>query len=257
MLIYAAFLGGVGLIVGSFLGLVSLRLPRGEDVVFGRSRCGGCGQTLKPWRMIPVLSWALSRGRCSDCGSTIPIRYPLIELGSGLIGVWAGLHSTDFTLALMTGMLGWNLLILALVDAEHFWLPDQLTLPLFVSGLMAAVLLYPGGLAAALPSALVPPLIGAAVGFGGLWLLARLYKRVRGREGLGGGDPFLFGAGGAWVGWTGLPSVLLWASAAGLSVVLAMLIVRRRVSATDRLPFGVFLAIGIWLTWLYGPLGLG
>jgi leader peptidase (prepilin peptidase)/N-methyltransferase len=256
MLIYAAFLGGVGLIVGSFLGLVSLRLPRGEDVVFGRSRCGGCGRTLKPWRMIPLLSWALSRGGCSDCGSKIPLRYPLIELGSGLIGVWAGLSSGDFTMALLTGVLGWNLLIIALVDAEHFWLPDQLTLPLFVSGLLAAVLLYPGGLASAFPSALIPPLIGAAVGFGGLWLLARLYRLVRGREGLGGGDPFLLGAGGAWVGWADLPSVLLWASLAGLSVVLAMLVVRRRVSATDRLPFGVFLSMGVWLTWLYGPLGL-
>lgn len=256
MMIFAAFLGGVGLIVGSFLGLVSLRLPRGEDVVFGRSRCGGCGRTLKPWRMIPVLSWALSRGRCSDCGATIPVRYPLIELGSGLIGVWAGLHSADFTTALMAGVLGWNLLIIALVDAEHFWLPDQLTLPLFVSGLLAAVLLYPGGLGAAFPSALITPMVGALAGFGGLWLLAFLYRRVRGREGLGGGDPFLLGAGGAWVGWMGLPSVLLWASATGLSIVLAMLIVRRRVSATDRLPFGVFLAVGIWLTWLYGPLGL-
>ena len=155
MLIHAAFLGGVGLIVGSFLGLVSLRLPRGEDVVFDRSRCGGCGRTLKPWRMIPVLSWVLSRGRCSDCGATIPIRYPLIELGAGLIGVWAGLHSADFTLALMTGVLGWNLLIIALVDAEHFWLPDQLTLPLFVSGLLAAVLLYPGGLSAAFPAGVI------------------------------------------------------------------------------------------------------
>lgn len=256
MLIFAAFLGGVGLIVGSFLGLVSLRLPRGEDVVFDRSRCGGCGRTLKPWRMIPVLSWALSRGRCADCGSVIPMRYPLIELGSGLIGVWAGLSSGDFATALMTGVLGWNLLIIALVDAEHFWLPDQLTLPLFAGGLIAAVVLHPAGLPAALPAALGPPLLGAAVGFGGLWLLARLYRLVRGREGLGGGDPFLLGAGGAWIGWTGLPSVLLWASAAGLSVVLTMLIVRRRVSATDRLPFGVFLSIGLWLTWLYGPLGL-
>ena len=256
MVIYAAFLGGLGLIVGSFLGLVSLRLPRGDDVVFGRSRCGGCGKTLKPWRMIPVLSWALSRGRCSDCGATIPVRYPLIELGSGLIGVWAGLHSADFTMALMTGVLGWNLLIIALVDAEHFWLPDQLTLPLFLSGVLTAVLLHPGGLSAALPSALIPPLIGSAVGFGALWMLAWLYKLARGREGLGGGDPFLLGAGGAWVGWTGLPSVLLWASAAGLSLVLAMLIARRRVSGTDRLPFGVFLSIGIWMTWLYGPLGL-
>lgn len=257
MLIHAAFLGGLGLFVGSFLGLISLRLPRGEGVIFGRSRCGGCGRTLKPWRMVPVLSWALSRGRCSDCGATIPVRYPLIELGAGLIGVWAGLHSADLTLAAMTAVLGWTLLILALVDAEHFWLPDALTLPLFLGGLLAAVLLYPVDSPSTLVSALIPPLLGAGVGFVGLWLLARLYKAARGREGLGGGDPFLLGAGGAWVGWTGLPSVLLWASAAGFSLVLALLIMRRRVSGTDRLPFGVFLSIGIWLTWLYGPLGLG
>jgi len=100
-------------------------------------------------------------------------------------------------------------------------------------------------------------LIGAAVGFGGLWLLAFLYRRVRGRDGLGGGDPFLLGAIGAWVGWAGLPSVLLWASAAGLAVVAAKLVLRRPVASADRLPFGVFLAVGAWMTWLYGPLGLG
>jgi len=100
-------------------------------------------------------------------------------------------------------------------------------------------------------------LIGAAAGFGVLWLLALIYKRLRGRDGLGGGDPFLLGAIGAWVGWMGLPSVLLWASLSGLSVVAAKVVLRRPVAGTDRLPFGVFLAIGAWLTWLYGPLGLG
>lgn len=256
MAILAVFLGVIGLCVGSFLGLVSLRLPLGQDVVFGRSRCGGCGRVLKPWLMIPVVSWALAQGRCQDCGSTIPRRYPLIESGAGLIGVWAAYRSPDLATAVMTAILGWQLLLIALVDAEHFQLPDQLTLPLFVTGLLAAVVLNPAGLPAALPSALTVPLIGAAVGFGGLWLLARVYRRVRGRDGLGGGDPFLLGAGGAWVGWVGLPSVLLWASLAGLSVAAGALVVRRRLSGSDRLPFGAFLAVGLWLTWLYGPLGL-
>jgi leader peptidase (prepilin peptidase)/N-methyltransferase len=93
-------------------------------------------------------------------------------------------------------------------------------------------------------------------GFVILWGLGWLYQRLRSRQGLGGGDPFLFGAGGAWVGWIGLPSVLLWGSAAGLSLVLARLILRRPVAMTDRLPFGTFLAAGVWLVWLYGPLGL-
>lgn len=256
MEIFAALLGGTGLFVGSFLGLVSLRLPRGENVVFGRSSCGGCGRALKPWRMIPVLSWALAWGCCQDCGSSIPRRYPLIEVGAGLIGVWAGLHSADLATAVMTAVLGWQLLLIALIDAEHFQLPDQLTLPLFATGVLAAVVLHPAGAPSALPSALAAPLIGAAVGFGGLWLLAWAYRRVRGREGLGGGDPFLLGAGGAWVGWIGLSSVLLWTSMAGLSVAAGAQAVHRHVSGSDRLPFGAFLTIGLWLTWLYGPLGL-
>ena len=82
-----------------------------------------------------------------------------------------------------------------------------------------------------------------------------VYQRLRGRQGMGSGDPILFAGVGAWVGWQGLPSALLWACAAGFSIVLTFLITRRGVSATDRLPFGTFLAIGLWLTWLYGPLG--
>ena len=251
MLIYAAFLGGAGLCVGSFLGLVSWRLPRGEGVVLGRSRCGGCGRALAPWRMVPVLSWLLSRGRCADCGATIPRRYPLMELGAGLIGVWAGLHHDALVPALLTAVLGWQLLLLAVVDAENFWLPDQLTLPLLVSGVVAAIWLRPHDPVAALTHAG----LGAVLGFGGLWLIGRLYRMTRGRDGLGGGDPFMLGAGGAWVGALALPTTLIWASAAGLSLVLAQVIRRAPVKATDKLPFGVFLAVGLWMTWLYGPLG--
>ena len=147
-----------------------------------------------------------------------------------------------------TAVLGWQLLLIAVIDAENFWLPDVLTWPLAVTGLGAVALLERGW-----PTA---SLIGMAVGFGGLWLIGRLYRLVRQRDGLGGGDPFLFAGAGAWVGWIGLPSVLLWASAAGLSLVFGLLVIRRSVSGTDRLPFGVFLAVGIWLTWLYGPLDL-
>ncbi|EKY30648.1 putative type IV prepilin leader peptidase [Brevundimonas diminuta 470-4] len=257
----ATLMGGLGLIVGSFLGLVSLRLPQGQDVVVQRSHCGSCGRPLKPWRLIPVVSWAMTRGKCSDCGAAIPVRYPLIELAAAAIGVWAALRFDDPAWALAGAVLGWQLLLIAVIDAEHFWLPDALTLPLFLSGLFAAVALDPANVQSGLQWSLVgplkTPLIGAAAGFGVLWLLALIYKRLRGRDGLGGGDPFLLGAIGAWVGWMGLPSVLLWASLSGLSVVAAKVVLRRPVVGTDRLPFGVFLAIGAWLTWLYGPLGLG
>lgn len=237
----------LGLAMGSFIGLVSLRLPRLEPLAAGRSRCAGCDRDLGPADLVPVLSYVALRGRCRRCGAAIPARYPLIELACAGIGLWAALHHGG-PIALVSAGLGWGLLLIALIDAEHFWLPDVLTLPLGAAGLTAAALFA--------PEALPDRAIGAAAGFAALWLLAAAYRRLRGREGLGGGDPRLFGAIGAWVGWAGLPSVLLWACAAGFSVVAARLAARKPVSGGDQLPFGVFLAIGAWLTWLYGPLGL-
>ncbi len=102
----ATLMGGLGLIVGSFLGLVSLRLPKGQDVVVQRSRCGSCERPLKPWRLIPVVSWAMTRGKCSDCGAAIPVRYPLIELAAAAIGVWAALRFDDPAWALAGAVLG-------------------------------------------------------------------------------------------------------------------------------------------------------
>ena len=246
---FALLLGGAGLIVGSFLGLLSLRLPRGEGVVRGRSRCAGCGRPLAPWRLVPLASYLASRGRCDACGAPIPARYPLLELAAAGIGVWAALSQDAPLAAGLTALLGWQLLLIAVIDAEHFWLPDRLTLPLLGTGLVAAVTLD--------RTAPVDALIGVAAGFATLWLLAFAYRRLRGREGLGGRDPFLLAAAGAWVGWLGLPSVLLWASVAGLSLVLARALTGQRISGADRLPFGPFLAAGVWLTWLIGPLGFG
>ena len=177
-----------------------------------------------------------------------PRRYALMALGAAAVGVWAALAQPTPLAAVLTALLGWQLLLISVIDAEHFRLPDQLTLPLLATGGLAAVLLD--------HTAPLDALIGAAAGFASLWLLAFAYRRLRGREGLGDGDPFLLAAGGAWVGWIGLPGVLLWASAAGLSLVAARLLTGNRVSAADRLPFGPCLAVGIWLTWLLGPPGL-
>jgi leader peptidase (prepilin peptidase)/N-methyltransferase len=248
MIVNAVILGLLGLIAGSFLAAVSVRLPRGEEVVVTPSHCMACGARLKPRHLVPVVSWLLLRGRCSACGAAISPRYPLIETAAGLIGVWAAVHGGGWVMMAATAVLGWQLLLIALVDAEHFWLPDVLTFPLIVTGIGAAALIardWP-----------VDAVIGAVAGFGLLWLIAFLYRLWRKRDGLGGGDPFLFAGAGAWVGWAGLPSVLLWACAVGFSLVAARLIVRRRVRGDDRLPFGSLLAVGVWLVWLYGPLGL-
>ena len=211
--ILAFLLGGAGLVAGVGLGRVSLRLP--HDVA------------------------GASPG---------PRRYALMALAAAAIGVWAALVRAAPLDAVLTALLGWQLLLIAVIDGEHFRLPDRLTLPLLATGGLAALLLD--------QTAPLDALVGAAAGFAGLWLLALAYRGLRGRDGLGDGDPILLAAGGAWVGWIGLPSVLLWASAAGLSLVAARLMVGKRVSATDRMPFGPCLAAGIWLTWMLGPLGL-
>lgn len=171
-----------------------------------------------------------------------------LSLFGGGLGVWAALASPSLLIAAVSAVLAWQLLMLAVVDGENFWLPDVLTWPLVVTGLLAAWWLE--------PESLMARAIGAAAGFGLLWGLGWLYRRLRGREGLGGGDPFLMAGAGAWVGWMGLASVMLWAGVAGLSLVIARQVTGKAVSGQDALPFGVFLAIGIWLTWLYGPLGL-
>ena len=118
----AIALAGLGLIAGSFIGLISLRLPQERGVIFGRSRCGGCDRVLPPHRMVPVLSYIFARGRCRDCGSTIPIRYPLIELACAGVGVWAGL-SQDLPSAAFTALLGWQLILIAVVDVENILRP--------------------------------------------------------------------------------------------------------------------------------------
>jgi len=205
-------------------------------------------------------------GEKAPLAGLIPLVGPLILLGSGAssdtwrraaasqavcatVGAWAGWGQGDLALAVTTACLGWHLALVALIDARHYWLPDALTLPLLAAGLGASLLLdrTPWPLAIA----------GVVLGGLGLWGIGFVYRRVRGRQGLGGGDPILLAAIGAWVGATGLPSVLLWASAAGLSVVLAKLATGERPAGDDRLPFGVYLAIGGWMTWLYGPIGLG
>jgi len=193
------------------------------------------------------LGAAVLTARLDESG---PVR-PSLILMAGLagLGAAAGVWSVSGPApTVVTALLGWSLLLIAAVDARHFWLPDWLTLPLLAGGLTATALFD--------RPALVDHLVGAAAGFAVLWGIAALYRRARGREGLGGGDFRLLAAAGAWTGWMGLPSVLLWASVAGLSLVLARLVLRQPVSGEDRLPFGVFLAMGLWMTWLYGPLGL-
>jgi leader peptidase (prepilin peptidase)/N-methyltransferase len=237
----AGFIAGA--IVGSFLATILVRWPQGRSVVAGRSQCDGCGAPLRTAELVPILSFLLSRGRCRRCGVRIDHRHVLLEAAAGLIGLVA-LLAHPLPLAAATLVFGLMLLILAALDAEHHWLPDALTLPLVPLGLAAAWLGWG------------PPLldraIGAAAGGALLWGLGWLYARLRGREGIGGGDPKLLAGIGAWVGVLNLPLVLLGAGLFGLLAVALMQLRGAKVGAATRLPLGTLMALATWPIWLVG-----
>ena len=234
--------------VGSFLGVLVIRLPKGEPVVLSRSRCGWCNHVLGARDLVPIVSWLVSQRRCRYCGSPLSWFYPNIEVGALLVAGWAAIELSG-GLLWATCVLGWLLLALAVIDVRHMLLPDALTLPLAATGIGVAAIL-----AGRLPA---QHLIGAAAGFVSFFVLARLYRWVRAREGLGLGDAKLLAAAGAWVSWQGLPSVVLIGALSGLGAALIEAMLRGRPSAADRLAFGPHLCLGTWLVWLYGPLVIG
>lgn len=136
---------------------------------------------------------------------------------------------------------GWMLLTLLVLDVEHFWLPDRLSMPLAVLGLLAGLWL---------PPSLSDRLLGCLAGFASLAAIAQAYKSMTGRTGLGGGDPRLFAGIGAWLGWAMLPSVLLLSSLLGLTLVGYYRLSGRAVSRYSRVPLGAFLAAAAWIVWL-------
>lgn len=233
----------LGLVAGSFLATLIRRWGEGRSVARGRSACDDCGQALAAVELVPLVSFAALGGRCRRCRAPIDPLHPAVEAGAAAIGLVALLAEPGWG-GLAGALFGWGLLALALLDLRHLWLPDALTLPLLLAGLA-------GGLAG-LPPAPLDRAIGAAAGWGGLAAVAFLYRRWRGRTGIGGGDPKLFGAIGAWLGWAVLPQVLLGACLTGLAIVAALALAGRPVGRTTRLPFGALLAPAAWALWLIG-----
>ena len=239
------YLLAVALLVGSFVGVVIDRLPEGEPFGGGRSRCAQCGATLAVLDLVPLASWLAGRGRCRHCGAWLGWFYPAVELAALAIAVLSLRVDRGFD-AWVDALLGWWLLALGWIDWRHTILPDALTLPLIVIGLAVAGVLE--------PERLWDPLLGVVFGYAGLWAVAWVYRRLRGREGLGLGDAKLLAAAGAWVGVTGLPSVLAGAAVAALAAAVGMMLAGRRLDRYSALPFGPFLAAATWLVWLFGPI---
>lgn len=232
--------------VGSFLGLVSLRLPLGQQIAVGRSKCPKCDHTLAFWHLMPVLSFLIQRGRCGYCSEKISFYYPIMELSAVTVVVWAAFVTTG-AVFVASCFLGWALLVLMTIDWRYMILPDVLTYPLMISGIGVIAYLNPDRVIWHLAA-----LIAALVILGGLLFV---YRHIRKRDGLGWGDVKLFMAAGAWVGPEGLGSMLL------LSTILALLgsfavaaLGKKELNQFGKIPFGSYLSAGLWLTWLYGPL---
>jgi leader peptidase (prepilin peptidase)/N-methyltransferase len=193
---------------------------------------------------VPIASWLARRGRCAHCGATLRRFYPLIELAALAVAISAATVLSGWLLVVTCG-LGWVLLTLAVIDWRHFLLPDLLTLPLIPAGLAVAYGIDPGLLAGHAAGALGGFAVFAAIGFG--------YRKVLQREGMGLGDAKLLAAAGAWLGWQALPGLVVIAACGALAVALARAALGVRLGATMRIAFGSYLALAIWLVWLYGP----
>jgi leader peptidase (prepilin peptidase) / N-methyltransferase len=228
---------------GSFLGVVIRRLPKGRPLLLARSQCENCGRVLRPWELVPIVSWFALRGRCASCNVGIGTFYPLVELAAVLAVLGPVLVSpTDATWLWVSCGLGWTLLALGWIDWELFQLPDILTLPLILAGLAVTFILN--------LNALADRALAAAAGYISLQLLNAGYRRLRGHDGLGQGDTKLFAACGAWAGLAALPLVLLLGALTGLGIAGLRALSGETLSRQTRIPFGTCLAFALWVEWL-------
>lgn len=222
--------GLLGLLVGSFLNVIVHRLPimmqrewRAQareflelpdepagaafNLLLPHSRCPHCAHAIRPWENIPLLSWLALRGRCSSCKAPITVRYPLVELASGMLAGYVAWHFGFSWQAGAMLLLTWGLLAMSLIDIDHQLLPDSLVLPLLWLGLIV----NSGDLFVLLGDALW----GAIAGYLSLWTVYWLFKLVTGKEGMGYGDFKLLAMIGAWGGWQVLPLTILFVLAGG------------------------------------------
>jgi leader peptidase (prepilin peptidase)/N-methyltransferase len=231
-----------GLVFGSFLNVCIYRLPRDQSVVWPASRCTTCGRELAWYENVPVVSWAALRGRCRTCGERISVMYPLVEAVTAAMFVVMAAHFGITPLFAVRVLFGCAMVVLFVIDLQHQILPNEITVPGIVAGLVASVFLPPGWREA---------LIGAVAGGGVLWLIAFAYERLRHKEGLGFGDVKMLAMIGAFLGWKLMLLTLVFASFTGSSVAL-LLMLARRADWQSKLPLGTFLALGAVLASVYG-----
>ena len=267
VLIFLALI--LGLLVGSFLNVVIYRVPEGLNrswklqakqmldlpldqgeserfnILMPPSHCPSCKTAIKPWQNIPILSYVLLKGQCKHCQTAISLRYPLVELLTGLVfAVCAWKFGATWT-ALATMVFSAYLIAMIFIDADTQLLPDQLTLHLMWGGIVfhldAYLLQADWGI-----TTLVDSLLGAIVGYMSLWSIFQLFKLVTGKEGMGYGDFKLLAALGAWLGISVLPIIIIMSAVVGLIFALIM-----KVAKNQPMPFGPYLAISGWIVLVF------
>lgn len=234
--------GFLGLAIGSFLNVVIHRLPRRESLVSPGSRCPSCGYELRAMDNIPVLSYVMLGGRCRKCRTWISVRYPIVELVAAALFV---LHYFVFgwtPLLAVRCVFAAAMVALFVIDLEHRLLPDAITLPGIVVGLLASMFLPPGFRDA---------LIGMLAGGGVLWAIGEAYYRYAGEEGMGGGDVKMLAMIGAFLGWQQVLITLVFSSIAGAVIGIIVLAIKRG-GMKYALPYGTFLAMAALIASLYG-----
>lgn len=256
----------LGLLVGSFLNVVIYRLPLMMEARWRKdccelleveqekpsaplslavpnSHCPQCGTAIRPWQNIPIISYLLLGGKCAACGVKISLRYPAIELITGLLTLSLASH---FGLSPALGgavLFTWAMITLTMIDVDHKLLPDDITLPLLWLGLLLNI----NGTYVSLADAV----IGAMAGYLILWSIYWLFKLFTGKEGMGYGDFKLLAALGAWLGWQALPIIILLSSLVGAICGIALMLLKGRGKEIP-IPFGPYLAAAGWIALLWG-----
>jgi leader peptidase (prepilin peptidase)/N-methyltransferase len=263
----AAAAGVLGLLVGSFLNVVIFRLPKmlerqwadecaqlqGKtpedappfDLTRPRSRCRQCSHLIRWYENVPVLSYLVLRGKCSACGTSIGLRYPLVELATAALFFFSVWHWGATPAGGAWCLFSAAIVALALIDWDTTLLPDDITLPLLWAGLIVAALRWND-------VTLQQSLWGAVAGYLSLWLVYHGFKLLTGKEGMGYGDFKLFAALGAWFGWQALVPIILMASVIGAVVGIAMKF-STGLREGGYVPFGPFLAGAGLTAMIFGP----
>jgi len=240
LLVYIMFI--LFLLIGSFLNVCIYRIPREESIAYPPSHCPECNSRIKAIDLIPVVSWLALKGRCRTCETKIPARYPLIEMLTGII-LLLTYKVTGFNINfIFTAILIATLITITFIDLDHKIIPDGLVIFLFAVGFMDKV----SSVIQNQPAFWVNSIWGLLLG-GGFFLLIAVISN----GGMGGGDIKLMAALGFWFGWRGILMVMFLSFIIG-GFVSAGLLFARSAGRKQMVPFGPFIAVGAYLTALYG-----